>query len=101
MERNFHYILPVLKEAVALCDRPVSVLLSPWSPPQQWKTPPARPKNDASVYGGSQEQIDFTKPQRCNGGSLKPEYYGSWAEYLVKLTQAYLDQGIPVNMLTL
>ena len=44
MTRNFRYILPALKEAISLCKRPVSVLLSPWSPPAQWKTPPARPK---------------------------------------------------------
>ena len=80
MTRNFKYILPALKEAISLCKRPVSVLLSPWSPPAQWKTPPARPKNDASVYGGVQESIDYTKPQRNHGGSLKPEYYGSWAK---------------------
>ena len=104
MERNFQYILPVLKEAIAASKWPVSVLLSPWSPPWQWKTPPEAPKNDASVYGGSQDRpntVDYTKPQRCNGGSLKPEYYGSWAVYLVKMVQAYLDEGIPVTMLTL
>ena len=101
MTRNFKYILPALKEAISLCKRPVSVLLSPWSPPAQWKTPPARPKNDASVYGGVQESIDYTKPQRNHGGSLKPEYYGSWAKYLVKLVEAYLHEGIPVTMLSL
>lgn len=104
MGRNFKYILPVLKEAIAMCDRPVTVLLSPWSPPWQWKTPPAQPKNDASVYVGAShgmQTVDYTQPQRCNGGSLKPEYYGSWALYLTKLTQAYLDEGIPVTMLTL
>ena len=101
MTRNFKYILPALKEAISLCKRPVSVLLSPWSPPAQWKTPPAARKNDASVYGGVQESIDYTKPQRNHGGSLKPEYYGSWAKYLVKLVEAYLNEGIPVTMLSL
>ena len=36
-----------------------------------------------------------------SGGSLKPEYYGSWAKYVVKYLQAYLDEGIPVTMLSL
>ena len=40
-------------------------------------------------------------PQRNHGGSLKPEYYGSWAKYVVKYLQAYLDEGIPVTMLSL
>ncbi len=104
MTRNYKYILPMLKEALALCDRPVSVLLSPWSPPWQWKTPPERPKNDAKVYGdmpGRPQSVDYDRPQRCNGGSLKPEYYGSWANYLVKMVQAYLSEGIPVTMLSL
>ena len=100
MSRNFQYILPALKEAVSLCGRPVSVLLSPWSPPAQWKTPPEKPKNDAKVYGGYMTEIDYTKPQRNHGGSLKPEYYGPWAKYLVKLVNAYLDEGIPVTMLS-
>ena len=100
MSRNFKYILPALKEAVSLCGRPVSVLLSPWSPPAQWKTPPERPKNDAKVYGGYMTEIDYTKPQRNHGGSLKPEYYGPWAKYLVKLVNAYLNEGVPVTMLS-
>lgn len=41
------------------------------------------------------------EPQRCNGGSLKPEYYGAWAKYVVKYIKAYLDAGIPVTMLSL
>lgn len=104
MERNFKYILPVMKEAMAMSAEPLSVLLSPWSPPKQWKTPPARPKNDASVYGAlpfRMQEIDYDNPSRCNGGSLKPEYYGSWAKYLVKMTEAYLAEGVPVTMLSI
>lgn len=104
MTRNFKYILPALKEALTLCKRPVSVLLSPWSPPWQWKTPPAPPKNEKKVYGalpGMPDKVDYTKPQRCNGGSLKPEHYSDWARYLVKLAEAYLNEGVPVTMMTL
>ena len=42
MTRNFKYILPALKEALALCKRPVSVLLSPWSRPGSGKPRPHR-----------------------------------------------------------
>lgn len=102
LKRDQLYVLPMLKEAIAMSDRPISVLLSPWSPPKQWKTPPARPKNDAQTYGGMfRQNIDYDTPSRCNGGSLKPEYYGSWAKYLVKYVQAYLAEGIPVTMMSL
>ena len=103
LKRDQKYILPMLKEAIALSEHTLSVLLSPWSPPKQWKTPPARPKNDMSTYGGlmrNRPEVDYDNPSRCNGGSLKPEYYGIWAKYMVKFVQAYLDEGIPVTMLS-
>ena len=107
IDRDQMYMLPVLKEAGEVAAEPISVLLSPWSPPKQWKTPPARPKNDASVYGAGFDlsaftpEIDYNTPSRCHGGSLKKEYYRSWALYLAKYVQAYLDEGIPVTMMTL
>ena len=109
LDRDHIYTLPMMKEALALAKQPIQVLLAPWSPPAVLKTPPAAPKNDAATYGAAAGpfaammggQIDYTKPQRCNGGSLKHEYYGIWAKYLVKFTQAYLDEGIPVTMLSL
>lgn len=51
IERDRKYMIPMLKDAMAMTVEPFSVLLSPWSPPKQWKTSPAKPKNDASVYG--------------------------------------------------
>lgn len=104
LKRDQKYILPLLKEAIAMSKTPISVLLSPWSPPACWKTPPARPKNDAEVYGGlpgAAEAIDYDNPSRCNGGSLKPEFYGQWAKYLTKFVLAYLEEGIPVTMMSL
>jgi glucosylceramidase len=86
IDRDRKYIIPMLKEAIALSPRPVSVLLSPWSPPAQWKTENAAPKNDASVYGGASAFFGGRKEWsgRTFGGSLKHEYYGPWATYLVK-----------------
>ncbi|MBR2602662.1 MAG: glycoside hydrolase [Clostridia bacterium] len=104
LARDRKYMLPMLKDAMAMTAQPFSVLLSPWSPPRQWKTPPARPRNDASVYGGLpgfRQEIDYDYPSRCNGGSLKKEHYGDWARYLVKYVLAYLDEGVPVTMLSL
>lgn len=105
LKRDKMYILPMLKEAMAISKEPFSVLLSPWSPPAAWKTPPLKPKNDAAVYGGLMNfmmpEIDYETPSRCNGGSLKPEYYASWAKYLRKYVQAYLEEGIPVTMMSI
>ncbi len=101
ISRDKKYIIPVVKEAMELSKEPVSILLSPWSPPVQWKTPPEIKKNDAAVYGGKESSVDLTKPNRCFGGRLKPEYYASWAKYLVKFIQAYLAEGLNVTMLSI
>jgi len=101
IDRDRKYIIPVMKEVLAAAGDNVSVLLSPWSPPAQWKTAPELSKNDAEVYGGMVSEVDFEKPSRCFGGRLKPEYYGPWAAYLVKFIQAYLKEGIPVTMLSI
>lgn len=107
IEHDRKYMLPLLKDAMAMTVEPFSVLLSPWSPPWQWKTPPAKPKNDASIYGAGGmaasflPQVDYETPSRCNGGSLKPEHYADWARYLAKYVQTYLDEGVPVTMMSL
>lgn len=101
IDRDRKWILPVVKEALEMSGGRLRVLLSPWSPPWQWKTPPEFSQNDAAVYGGGSFEIDTTKPGRSFGGRLKPEYYGSWAKYLVKFIQAYLDEGIQVGMLSI
>ncbi len=101
ISRDKKYIIPVVKEAMELCKEPVCVLLSPWSPPVQWKTPPEIKKNDAAVYGGKDGSADLTKPNRCFGGRLKPKYYASWAKYLVKFVKAYLEEGLNVTMLSI
>ncbi len=101
IDRDRRWILPVVKEALALAGGKLRVLLSPWSPPWQWKTPPEFSRNDAAVYGGAELRIDTDRPSRCFGGRLKPEYYGPWARYLVKFIEAYLAEGIPVGMLSI
>ena len=106
IDRDRKYVIPALREAMAAAARAgheIRVLMSPWSPPWQWKTPPAERKNDDAVYGalpGQAKAVSKTS-QRCNGGSLKPEFYGAWARYMVRYVSAYLDEGIPVTMLSL
>jgi glucosylceramidase len=104
MSRNFKYILPALKEAISLSTRKISVLLSPWSPPAQWKENVNIPAlNDPSVYmfGANTTKSDISTSGRCFGGYLKHEYYASWARYLVMVVLSYLHEGIPVTMLTI
>ncbi|TCD55040.1 glycoside hydrolase [Alloscardovia theropitheci] len=100
MERNNKYIIPVVKEALEIADGKISALLSPWSPPVQWKTAPEISENDAKVYGDFGFEVP-TEPSRNFGGRLKREYYKPWAQYLVTYVQAYLDAGIPVTMLSI
>ena len=84
LARDQQYILPVIREAIEMADYELSVLLSPWSPPAAWKTPPMLGKNDLAVYGLLGLKVpDLSAPGRCYGGKLKPEYYSSWARYLV------------------
>jgi glucosylceramidase len=105
IDRDRQYAIPIIKKAMELSAEPLCILASPWSPPAAWKTPPAKPKNDSSVYGGFltdfMPKIDYETPSRCNGGSLKPEFYPSWAKYLVKYIKAYLAEGLPVAMLSI
>lgn len=102
LERDRKYIIPMMKEVLEVASKPISVLLSPWSPPYQWKTAPAAAQNDGAVYGGMMHfDRPENKPQRSNGGSLRHEFYGSWAKYLVKFIQAYQAEGIPVTMLSM
>ena len=127
LDRDRKYIIPALRDVMRLSLSPLSVLLSPWSPPPEWKTEPA-------MLRGIQTMEDFKKlfpPElagaevaeahpvaaamrqaleqalttgrgiRTCGGHLKPEFYPAWAAYLVQYVQGYLDEGIPVRFLSI
>ncbi len=101
IKKDQEEILPMLKEAIAIAKHPISVLVSPWSPPKQWKTNPIKPSFPGMANNPFFASFDYDHPNRNRGGSLKPEYYGSWAKYVVKFIQAYLEEGIPVTMVTI
>lgn len=69
-------LLPVLKKIIAL-NPSIKILGSPWSAPPWMKT------NGSFV-----------------GGSLQPQYYGAYAQYLVKYIQAMKAEGITIDAIT-
>lgn len=70
------YLIPVLQEILKI-NPDIKILGSPWSPPVWMKT---------------------TGDTR--GGSLKPEYYAAYANYLVKYVQQMKNNGITIDALT-
>jgi glucosylceramidase len=69
-------VIPVLKEILAINPN-ILILGSPWSPPAWMKT-----NGDT------------------RGGSLKPEYYDAYAQYLVKYIQGMKAEGIRIDAIT-
>lgn len=76
IDRDKAEIIPVLKQATSV-NPAIRFMGTPWTPPAWMKT------NNA-----------------LNGGSLKPESYQAYADYLVKAIQAYGQQGITLTDLT-
>jgi len=70
-------LVPILKKIVAINPK-IKILGSPWTAPTWMKT------NNS-----------------FKGGSLKPEYYNSYAIYLVKYIQAMKLQGIVIDAITI
>jgi len=69
-------LVPVLKQIVAI-NPAIKILGSPWTAPVWMKT------NNSSI-----------------GGSLKPQYFGVYANYFVKYIQAMKAQGIRIDAIT-
>ena len=103
LDRDRQYIIPAIKGAMAVADKPLSVLLSPWSPPAAWKTPPVKMVIGANAPDSIRELMpkDPTIGNRCWGGHLKPEFYSPWAKYMTMYIQGYLDEGIPVKWVSI
>ncbi|MGI4864768.1 MAG: glycoside hydrolase family 30 protein [Janthinobacterium lividum] len=70
------HLIPVLKEILAI-NPGLKLLGSPWSPPTWMKT-----------------------NGETKGGSLKPEFYGAYAQYFVKYLQGMQAQGIRLDAIT-
>ena len=78
IEHDNQYKIPFIKEALAKSGNEMKLFASPWSPPAWMKT----------------------NNNMLEGGSLKPEYFQTWADYFVKFFDAYKKQGIDFCGLT-
>ncbi|MEO9021875.1 MAG: glycoside hydrolase family 30 protein [Ginsengibacter sp.] len=74
IDHDQQFKIPFIKDAMAAAGGKLTLFATPWSPPAFMKT-----NNDL-----------------LHGGSLKPEYYHSWAMYYTKFIKAYETEGIPV-----
>jgi len=75
IEHDLKYRVPFIKEVLATAGRNgFTLFASPWSPPAWMKD------NGTMLHGGK----------------LKPECYGTWANYCAKFIQAYESEGIPI-----
>ena len=74
---NLGDVVPVTQAALAVNPR-LKVMASPWSAPGWMKD------TDSLIKG-----------------TLKPQYHGAFARYLVRYVDAYAEQGIPITALTL
>jgi len=70
-------VIPVMKQILAI-NPAIKILGSPWSPPAWMKT-----------------------NEDTRGGRLKPEYYSTYAKYLVKYIQEMKAQGIIIDAITI
>jgi glucosylceramidase len=70
-------LIPVLKQILAI-NAGLKILGSPWSPPAWMKD-----------------------NQDSRGGSLKKEWYGTYAGYFVKYIRAMEQEGIPIDAITI
>jgi glucosylceramidase len=77
IQEDLDDLIPLIKDAMAVTDADFRIIASPWTAPPWMK--------DNNSW---------------NGGSLKPEYYESWALYFSKYIQAYAEQGIEVWAVT-
>jgi len=78
VDHDKKYRIPLIKQAIKTTGGPVTLYVSPWSPPAFMKD----------------------NKNMLKGGKLLPEYYQTWANYYVKFINAYEKEGLPIWGLT-
>ncbi len=88
IDHDKKYIIPALKETLRY-NPSIKIMGSPWSPPAWMKT--------------NENLIGITKDEKEAGKicKLKPEYFETYAEYFVKIIEAYKNEGIDIYAVTL
>ncbi len=79
LARDEMYVIPAVKAAQQIAARPLSLMISPWSPPPFMKT----------------------NGEKNHGGKLKPEYRALWAKYIARYVREYEARGIRFSMMSL
>lgn len=78
IDRDRKALLPMIREAMRVAGRPITLFASPWSPPAWMKT----------------------TGQMNGGGKLKPEFRQAWADCFVRYIQEYQREGVAIWGLT-
>lgn len=78
LEREEKWVLPTLRRAQEIAGQPLTLVASPWSPPQWMKT----------------------NGERNNGGKLKKEYYGLYAEFIARYLKEMKAKGFDIEAIT-
>lgn len=76
IDMDLNEVVPILKEILAV-NPTIKIMASPWSPPAWMKT-----------------------TKSMVGGSLLPEYYGVYANYLIRYIKAMQGLGITIDAIT-
>lgn len=79
LDRDLDYLIPMIKKAQKVSTRPLTLMISPWSPPPFMKT----------------------NQEKNHGGKLKEEYFGLWARYICHYIREYQKLGIEFQMMSL
>jgi glucosylceramidase len=79
LSRDEQYILPVVKDALAVAGQPLTLMISPWSPPPFMKT----------------------NGEKNHGGKLKNEYRALWARYICRFIKEYEARGVRFSLVSL
>ncbi|HOC81045.1 MAG TPA: glucosylceramidase, partial [Bacilli bacterium] len=78
LAREEKYVIPVIEIAKSISEYPMRFLASPWSPPAYMKT----------------------NSSMTEGGTLKPECYSLWAQYITRYLQEMSKRHIYVEFLS-
>ena len=78
LDREERYIFPLMRDAGAVKDGGIRYLLTPWSPPAFMKT----------------------NGEMNHGGRLKEEFYGRWADYMVRFVKELKALGFDISWIS-